>query len=169
MIEEGLRAATSTELHDWINEHDPDAPRFQRFWEEEAEAKNETELKKALFKYIRTNIEDFTKLARECRSAGVGLRYLPAYYPECNPIELIWAHIKREFKATSVDMPWKERLEMAHSKITEEQIELSFDSAVRSRTFPPYRSLCLWRDRLGTVCSARAHPRGGGRVVVTRD
>ena len=131
MIEEGLRAATSTELHDWINEHDPDAPRFQRFWEEEAEAKNETELKKALFKYIRTNIEDFTKLARECKLRGVGLRYLPAYYPECNPIELIWAHIKREFKATSVDLPWKERLEIAHSKITEEQIELSFDRSIR--------------------------------------
>ena len=130
-MKKGLRAATSTELHDWINEHDPDAPRFQRFWEEEAEAKNETELKKALFKYIRTNIEDFTKLARECKLRGVGLRYLPAYYPECNPIELIWAHIKREFKATDVKLPWKERLRIAHEKVTEEQIELSFDRSIR--------------------------------------
>ena len=89
MIEEGLRAATSTELHDWINEHDPDAPRFQRFWEEEAEAKNETELKKALFKYIRTNIDGFTKLARECKLRGVGLRYLPCLlYTSPSPRDL---------------------------------------------------------------------------------
>ena len=130
-IDEELADAKADRVHDWIIKHDPDPERFNEFWKKESEDKTEKQEKKALLKYIRTNIDEFTELAQLLREADVALRYLPPYYPECNPIELIWAHIKREFKATDVNKPWKERMEIAHSKVTELQIEQSFDRSIR--------------------------------------
>ena len=130
-IEEGLRDEKSDKVQDWINQHDPDPPRFQKFWAENSEGKTDKQLKEAYFKYIRAHIDEFTELAQKLRQEDIQLRYLPAYYPECNPIELIWAHIKREFKATDASLPWKQRVELAHAKVTQEQIELSFDRSIR--------------------------------------
>ena len=130
-VEDDLRNASTDEIHDWINEHDLDQARFNAFWKANSEGKTEKQQKAELLRYIRLHIDEFTDLARLLREHDVKLLYLPAYYPECNPIELIWAHIKREFKATDVNLPWKQRLEIAHSKITEEQIDLSFDRSIR--------------------------------------
>lgn len=131
-VVEALKDAKPNEVHDWIIENDQNQQRFDKYWKENSEGKTEKQLKKLYFKYIRANIDEFTELALELRNHhGIELRYLPAYYPECNPIELIWAHIKREFKATDVKLPWKERLQIAHSKVTQEQIELAFDKSIR--------------------------------------
>ena len=131
-IEEQLKYATSDEVHDWINEHDPDPERFQTYWEEGPGADaSETTTKKALMKYIRINIDEFTELALLLREKDVKIRYLPKYYPECNPIEIVWAHIKRAYKATDSSLPWRQRLDLAHAEITEEQIEKCFDHSIR--------------------------------------
>ena len=131
-VEDDLKHANNEELHEWINEHDPDQQRFDTFWNEES-LKNPTaaQEKKMLFKYIRDNIDELSELAVELRRNSVELKYLPAYFPECNPIELIWAHIKREYKATDSKLHWKQRLDMAHAKITEEQMELAIDKSIR--------------------------------------
>ena len=119
-------------MHDWINENDPNPQRFQLWWDEESKkCSTANQEKKALFRYIRDNIDELTDLAVFLRSVGRELRYLPAYYPECNPIEMIWAHIKREYKATDVNKPWRERLDEAHEKITEKQIDAAFDHSIR--------------------------------------
>ena len=130
-IEENLQYASSDDLHDWINENDPAPERFQKWWKENSEDKTEKQLQQALRKYLRKNIDEFTELYQLCRDWTVKLRYLPAYYPECNPIELIWAHIKAEYKRTDVNLPWRQRLDIAHEKITDEMIEKSFDRSIR--------------------------------------
>ena len=131
-IEEHLKNATANAIHDWINEHDPDQDRFQKWWKDESEkCTTDNQEKKALLRYIRDHVDELTELAVILRGVGVGLMYLPAYYPECNPIELIWAHIKREYKSTDTSLPWKQRLDQAHAKITEEQIEKAFDKSIR--------------------------------------
>ena len=81
--------------------------------------------------YIRANIDDFTELALHLRQNGRTLRYLPKYYPECNPIELVWAYIKQEYKKTDSKLPWRQRLDLAHEGVTEDQIEKCFDKSIR--------------------------------------
>ena len=131
-IDETLRAATNDELHDWINQHDPDPARFQKYWEDEVA--NETAAgkeKKLMFRYIRTHVDEFTEIAQLLRTHDIKLKYLPAYYPECNPIELIWAQIKKAYKKTDSSLPWRQRLDEAHAEVKEEQIDKAFDHCIR--------------------------------------
>ena len=131
-IEDGVRTMMSDKIHDWINHHDPDPPRFQEYWSEHSEAATaETARKKMLMQYIRANIDEFTELALLLRDADVKIRYLPKYFPECNPIELVWAQIKREYKATDSSLKWRARLDLAHEKVSEEFIEKCFDRSIR--------------------------------------
>ena len=159
-IDDTLKDKNQDGIQDWIINHDPDAQRFQKFWEKESpKCTGATDEKKMLFKYIRANIDDFTELAIRCRENDTKLRYLPAYYPECNPIELIWAHIKREYKATDSSLPWRQRLDMAHEKITDELIDASFDKSIR---------YCL--DRLQELRTTEdVHGGGGDRVIYDDD
>ena len=131
-VDDYLKTATADGVHDWLNENDPNPARFQTWWENESKkCSTAAQEKKAMFRYIRDNVDELTDLALFLRTVDVGLRYLPAYYPECNPIELIWAFIKREYKATDVNKPWRERLDEAHAKITEKQIEMAIDRSIR--------------------------------------
>ena len=131
-LEDDVHIMTSAQLQDWINDHDLDQTRFQTYWANESEKHTgETAEKKMLMKYIRQNIDEFTELATILRARDVKLRYLPKYYPECNPIELVWAHIKRSYKATDPKLPWRARLDLAHGLVTEEQIDKCFDRSIR--------------------------------------
>ena len=131
-IDEYVKDASADKVHDWIIEHDMDQQRFEDWWKAESpKCTTKKQEKLALLRYIRTNIDEFTELAQILRGNDIQLRYLPAYYPECNPIELIWAHIKREYKSTDAKKPWKQRLEEAMAKVTEKQIEQSFDRSIR--------------------------------------
>ena len=132
-VDDDLKGATCDQVHDWLIDCDPDQERLQKFWDDEAsKCSTEKQTKAALFRYIRAHVDEFTILAHIVREKpGVELRYLPAYYPECNPIELVWAFIKNAYKATSVNLKWRERLDIAIAGVTEEQIEKSFDKSIR--------------------------------------
>ena len=84
-----------------------------------------------MFRYIRTHVDEFTELAQLLRRNDIKLKYLPAYYPECNPIELVWAQIKKAYKKTDSSLPWRQRLDEAHAEVKEEQIEKAFDHCIR--------------------------------------
>ena len=157
-LDDQLKNMKSDNLHDWINEHDLDPVRFQTYWSQQSkDTDSETTLKKTLMKYIREHIDEFTELAHILRETDVELRYLPKYYPECNPIELVWAHIKQAYKATDPKLPWRTRLDRAHAGVTEEQVEKCFDRSIR---------YCL--DRLAEL-KAKNDVHGGGDVLIGDD
>ena len=131
-VVDGFQEAKADDIHDWINAHDPDMERWEKYWLEESPAcSTKLQEKAMMLRYIRDHVDEFSILAQELKKRGVKLVYLPAYYPECNPIELIWAYIKKEYKATDAKKPWRQRLDEAHAKVTEEQVDKCFDHSIR--------------------------------------
>ena len=75
---------------------------------------------------LRTrNLENLARLYN-CQ-----LRYVPPYYPECNPIEFVWCRLKRLYRDQPKDLPWKERLRRAYQKIDQTFIDSCIDRSIR--------------------------------------
>ena len=63
---------------------------------------------------------------------GMEVKYLPPYYSELNPIELLWAEVKRVYRdETSPEDDWEKRMEEAWSSITPQFVESCFDRSIR--------------------------------------
>ena len=63
---------------------------------------------------------------------GAQVKYLPAYYSELNPIELLWAEVKRYYRdETSTSDKWEDRMAEAWDSITPQFIESCFDRSIR--------------------------------------
>ena len=63
---------------------------------------------------------------------GAQIKYLPPYYSELNPIELLWAEVKRVYRSeTNPDDDWETRMKQAWDSITPQFIESCFDRAIR--------------------------------------
>ena len=63
---------------------------------------------------------------------GMEVKYLPPYYSELNPIELLWAEVKRFYRdETSPEDDWDKRMKEAWSSITPQFVESCFDRSIR--------------------------------------
>ena len=63
---------------------------------------------------------------------GMEVKYLPPYYSELNPIELLWAEVKRVYRdETSPEDDWEKRMDEAWSSITPQFVESCFDRSIR--------------------------------------
>lgn len=63
---------------------------------------------------------------------GMEVKYLPPYYSELNPIELLWAEVKRFYRdETSPEDDWGKRMEEAWKSITPQFVESCFDRSIR--------------------------------------
>ena len=63
---------------------------------------------------------------------GMEVKYLPPYYSELNPIELLWAEVKRVYRdETSPEDEWEKRMKEAWSSITPQFVESCFDRSIR--------------------------------------
>jgi hypothetical protein len=62
---------------------------------------------------------------------GCAVRFLPQYYPECNPIERLWRELKRAFRSTDPNLPWQERLDLAYASITPRYVERIISSTIK--------------------------------------
>ena len=130
-IDPAAHKLENDDLASWIEENDHhEATKFNDYWKSECDGETTKRgLRGKLMKYIREN--DLTEVAIVLRSHGIIPRYLPRYFPELNPIELIWAIIKARYKKTDATRPWKERLKEAIDSVTEEEIERAIDHTIR--------------------------------------
>ena len=88
--------------------------------------------RKELFKALKANgvlIYALEVLARDYRAE---IKYLPPYYSELNPIELLWAEVKRFYRDdTKTEDDWNIRMNQAWNSITPQFIESCFDRSIR--------------------------------------
>ena len=62
-------------------------------------------------------------------AGDVQMAVLPAYPPDLNPVEFLWAWLKRHALATSVPTPWDELQTTARSKLRSAQHRSSIINA----------------------------------------
>ena len=85
-----------------------------------------------LLKALRDNGIETFELAATAKVYNARVMYLPAYYSELNPIELVWCEIKRYYRDdTNPEDPWEVRLQAACDSITPSFIECCFDRSIR--------------------------------------
>lgn len=73
--------------------------------------------RKDIMNFIRENKLRTVELMEAASWWGVGLWYLPPYWPELNAIEKLWARLKNDYRRTDPNKAWTERLEEAYAKI----------------------------------------------------
>ena len=75
-------------------------------------------------------IHALARLAKDYN--GAEIKYLPPYYSELNPIELLWAEVKRYYRdETNPQDDWQKRMKEAWESISPRFIESCFDRSIR--------------------------------------
>ena len=88
--------------------------------------------RKELFKALKANGVLIYALEVLARDYGAEIKYLPPYYSELNPIELLWAEVKRFYRDdTKTGDDWNIRMDQAWNSITPQFIESCFDRSIR--------------------------------------
>ena len=128
---------SSDEMIDWINSSeeegvDEELVELVKELHSSAATKGMDVDRKELFKALREKGVATTALEALAKSYGVEIKYLPPYYSELNPIELLWAEVKRFYRdETSPTDEWHKRMEEAWNSITPAFIESCFDRSIR--------------------------------------
>ena len=134
-IRDELRG-TNEDIIDWINssnEVDTETRQVVLALTTSAAQKGMEVKKQELYQALTSKgipIHALAALAKKYN--GVEIKYLPPYYSELNPIELLWAEVKRVYRdKTNPEDPWEKRMKEAWASITPVFIESCFDRSIR--------------------------------------
>ena len=136
-IRDELRG-TAEDIIDWVNkgnneEVDDELRQVVHVLQQSAAVRGMQVDKKELYKALTSKgvpLYALEVLAK--RYNNMEVKYLPPYYSELNPIELLWAEVKRFYRMdTDPKDDWDKRMEKAWESITPAFIESCFDRSIR--------------------------------------
>ena len=144
-IRNELRGAPE-DIIDWVTDnHDEIDQGLQNTIEAmHASAPGHSPARKDLLKTLSDGGVDLFELSVMAKVFNSRIMWLPPYYSELNPIELLWCEIKRYYRdCTDTTKTWEDRMAQAVGSITPAFIESCFDRSIRwalrkhDERFPP--------------------------------
>lgn len=90
-----------------------------------------TEKKKWLRAYIKGKKIMQTELEKLAADCGCVIKYIPPYFPECDPVEYVWSRVKPAFKKTNRTLHYSTRLSRAYSGVDEAFIRSQVARSIR--------------------------------------
>ena len=128
---------TSEEILQWVNDDNDEVNEdtqnlIHGLQQSAAQMGKEVERKELLKELKNGGVALYTLEVLAKLNNGVQMKYLPPYYSELNPIELLWAEVKRFYRDdTSTESTWEDRMEEAWNSITPQFVESCFDRSIR--------------------------------------
>ena len=136
-IRDELRG-TPQEIIDWVNDNkeevDEELKQTVHALQESASQRGGEVERKDLYQILKEKGVPLYQLEALAKSYNgqVEIKYLPPYYSELNPIERLWAEVKRFYRDnTNPKDEWSKRMAEAWDSITPQFIESCFDRSIR--------------------------------------
>ena len=144
-IRDELRG-TPEEIIDWITDNNDEIDQALQDTIEamHASAPGHSPERKDLLNALQNGGVEIFELNVLAKDYNTRIMWLPPYYSELNPIELLWCEIKRYYRdCTDTNQSWEVRMKEAVDSITPAFIESCFDRSIRwalrkyNERFPP--------------------------------
>jgi len=132
-FEESLVGMKAEDIMGWVCDEGEaeDAANAQMLWDQRLNFLTQKEARKELMEWVKENNMRTRKLQNAAKMFNQLIWYLPPYHPETNPIEFVWAYVKRKFRDQPLPLTWEVRLQRAYALVTHEFVNKCIDRSVR--------------------------------------
>ena len=126
-----LRKASVDDIESWIFENTEELPEVQDKFHKLYNDASIVKTKELYLDFIKQEGLRVLELQQVAALYHLVLRYTAPYWSPGNPVEYLWAELKRLYRLTPSDLDWQERMQLARAGISEDFERKCLDRAIK--------------------------------------